>query len=44
MRPRVLTRGRPPRLHAIVREAALRVVVGGPHVMRGRLPRPTSPC
>lgn len=37
MRQRVLTREHPPRLHAIIHEAALRMVVGGPHIMRGQL-------
>ena len=36
-RQRILARERPPRLHALIHEAALHMVVGGPHVMRGQL-------
>jgi transcriptional regulator with XRE-family HTH domain len=36
-RQRILSGERPPRLHAVIHEAALRMVVGGPHVMRGQL-------
>ncbi|WP_033328325.1 helix-turn-helix domain-containing protein [Streptomyces yerevanensis] len=36
-RQRILTGERPPRLHAIIHEAALHMVIGGPHVMRDQL-------
>jgi transcriptional regulator with XRE-family HTH domain len=36
-RQRILGGERPPRLHAVIHEAALHMVVGGPEVMRGQL-------
>ncbi|MEU6676769.1 helix-turn-helix transcriptional regulator [Streptomyces sp. NPDC046925] len=36
-RQRVLCGERPPRLHAVIHEAALRMVVGDPHIMRRQL-------
>lgn len=36
-RQRIFTGERPPRLRAVIHEAALRMVVGDPHIMRGQL-------